>query len=255
MLYNISNWGDCLNNYKFCIAYDGSRYSGWQRQGNTGTTIQNKLERVLSSLVGEEISISGSGRTDAGVHAVGQIANFKTNRYLDTDSFADEVNRMLPEDIAVSDFTLASPRFHARLSAKEKTYRYTIQNDIASDVFHRKYEYRIPDALDIAAMRQAAQYLEGTHDFIAFSSGRTKKSTVRHIRKIDIQQDGTKLFLTFTGNGFLYNMVRILVGTLIEVGKGQRSPESIPAAIESKDRSQAGFTAPPQGLCLMEVYY
>lgn len=244
-----------MNNYKFRVSYDGSRYSGWQRQGNTRATIQFKLEQAISGVIGEEIELAGSGRTDAGVHAVGQIANFKTNRYLDLDTIADEINRALPEDIAVFDFTLASPRFHARLSAKEKTYCYTIRNGEASDVFLRKYEYKIPQPLDLDAMEQGSRYLLGTHDFAGFSTGRTKKSTQRHIRQIRIAQDGTKITLSFTGNGFLYNMVRILAGTLIEVGRGERTPESILQVFETNDRSKAGFTAPAQGLCLMEVLY
>lgn len=244
-----------MNNYKFQVAYDGSRYSGWQRQGNTASTIQYKLERAISTLLSEEIEVSGSGRTDAGVHARGQIANFKTNQRLDINTFVRRLNETLPEDISVSDMTLASPRFHARLSAKEKTYRYTIQNSAASDVFCRKYEYKMPNPLDLSAMKQAAGYLLGTHDFQGFSTGRTKKSTVRHIREIHIVREGSKVYLTFTGNGFLYNMVRILTGTLIEVGRGERTPESILEVFDSNDRTKAGFTAPPQGLCLMEVLY
>lgn len=244
-----------LNNYKFQVSYDGTRYSGWQRQGNTASTIQYKLERAISGLLSEEIEVSGSGRTDAGVHAMGQIANFKTPQRLDVENFTQRLNEALPEDISVSNMLLASPRFHARLSAKEKTYRYTVQNAAASDVFRRKYEYKIPEPLDMDAMRQGAELLLGTHDFQGFSTGRTKKSTVRHIREISITREGSKVYLTFTGNGFLYNMVRILTGTLIEIGRGERTPESILAVFSSGDRTKAGFTAPPQGLCLMEVLY
>ncbi len=244
-----------MNNYKFVVSYDGTRYSGWQRQGNTGNTIQYKLEKAISGVLGENIEISGSGRTDAGVHAVGQVANFKTNLYYPPEDLENRINMALPDDIAVRDLVIASPRFHARLSAKEKTYRYTIQNAIASDVFLRKYAYKLPGSLDLEAMQQAAKYLEGTHDFAGFSTGRTKKSTQRHIRKIKIEQDGTKVHLTYTGNGFLYNMVRILTGTLIEVGRGDRTPESVLTVFETNDRTKAGFTAPAQGLCLMDVQY
>lgn len=244
-----------MNNYKFRVAYDGTRYSGWQRQGNTTSTIQYKLEHAISSLLGEEIEVSGSGRTDAGVHAMGQVGNFRTAKRIQTNDFCAKLNEILPEDIAVSDMVLASERFHARLSAKEKTYCYTIRNSTASDVFRRKYEYKLPEKLDLEAMEQAAHYLVGTHDFKGFSSGHTKKSTVRHIRSVEIRKEGERIELIYTGNGFLYNMVRILTGTLIEVGRGERSPETIPQILESKDRTKAGFTAPPQGLCLMDVQY
>ena len=244
-----------LNNYKFLVQYDGTRYSGWQKQGNTGNTIQGKLEKAISGLLGESIEVAGSGRTDAGVHARGQVANFRTEQRLEPDKFCGKLNDALPEDISVSQLTVASPRFHARLSAKEKTYRYTIQNSPVTDVFSRKYEYKMTDKLKVSAMEQAAEYLIGTHDFKGFSAGHTKKSTIRHIRSIEICQEGSKIYLTFTGNGFLYNMVRILVGTLIEVGRGERLPESISEVLKTQDRTKAGFTAPPQGLCLMEVKY
>lgn len=244
-----------LNNYKFRVAYDGTRYSGWQRQGNTASTIQFKLEKAISGLLGEEIEVAGSGRTDAGVHALGQVANFRTTKRLHIKEFCENLNRALPEDIAVFDMVLASDRFHARLSAKEKTYCYSIRNSSAPDVFRRKYEYKLPDKLDLEAMRAAAQLLLGTHDFKGFSSGHTKKSTVRHIRAIEILQEGDRVDLRFTGNGFLYNMVRILAGTLIEVGRGERTPDSVLSVLETRDRTKAGFTAPPQGLCLMDVQY
>lgn len=244
-----------LNNYKFRVAYDGTRYSGWQRQGNTPSTVQFKLEKAISGLLGEEIEVAGSGRTDAGVHAIGQVANFRTTRRLSIKDFSERLNEVLPEDIAVSDMVLASERFHARLSAKEKTYCYTIRNSTASDVFRRKYEYKLPDHLNMDAMKAAAALLEGTHDFKGFSSGHTKKSTVRHIRSIDVIKDGDRIELFFAGNGFLYNMVRILTGTLIEVGRGERTPESVLEILETGDRAKSGFTAPPQGLCLMDVQY
>jgi tRNA pseudouridine38-40 synthase len=242
-------------NYKMTIQYDGSRYSGWQRQGNTESTIQGKLEQTLSALTGESIELSGSGRTDAGVHALGQVANFHTAQPLDCGEFLQTLNQALPGDIAVTQLHPASPRFRARLDAKEKTYRYTIRNSVVPDVFSRRYEYQIVEPLDLGAMEQAAKLLLGTHDFRGFSTGHTKKSTVRSLKSICIRQDGSRVELYFTGNGFLYNMVRILTGTLIEVGLGQRQPETILQVLETLDRKQAGFTAPPQGLCLMEVTY
>jgi len=237
------------------VQYDGSRYSGWQRQGNTDNTIQYKLEKTISEMLGETIEVAGSGRTDAGVHALGQVANFKTEQRLVLEDFYQTINEMLPGDIAVTSVGVASPRFHARLSAKEKTYRYSIRNDVAPDVFGRRYQYQIKEPLDLGAMKAAAQLFIGTYDFKGFSTGHTKKSTIRAIKTVDIKVDGSLIEIYFTGNGFLYNMVRIMTGTLLEVGLGQRSPESILRVFETKDRKDAGFTAPPQGLCLMEVMY
>jgi tRNA pseudouridine38-40 synthase len=244
-----------MNNYKMTVQYDGTRYSGWQRQGNTAQTIQYKLEQALERLLEEPIEVSGSGRTDAGVHAKGQVANFKTEQTVDCEDFLVRLNQALPEDIAVTELSTASPRFHARLSAKEKTYCYTINTGYVQDVFQRRYEYRLSEPMDLTAMKQAANLLLGTHDFRGFSTGHTKKSTVRYLRSIDFSWEKGKLRITYMGNGFLYNMVRILTGTLIEVGRGTRDPESVLAVFETKDRQLAGFTAPPQGLCLMQVTY
>ena len=244
-----------MQNFKMTVAYDGSRYSGWQRQGNTASTIQFKLEQALSRLTGENVEISGSGRTDAGVHAAGQVASFHLSTRQDCGELMNQLNEALPEDISVLDLRSAAPRFHARFSAKEKVYRYTIQNSPKKDVFGRKYSYRLPEKLDLAAMEQTAKRLLGTHDFRGFATGRTKKSTVRHLSSVEIRREGERVYLTFTGNGFLYNMVRILTGTLIEAGLGQRTPESVLPVLENGDRTGAGFTAPAQGLCLMEVRY
>lgn len=244
-----------MHNYKMTVQYDGTRYSGWQRQGNTSSTIQGRLEQTLSRLLEEPVSVSGSGRTDGGVHALGQTANFRTNTFLDCNEFRNRLNDALPEDIFVSDLRLAAERFHARLSAKEKVYRYTIENGAERNVFGRKYIYHVAEPLDMDKMTRAANLLLGTHDFRGYSTGHTKKSTVRHLSAVDIRREGENLTLTFTGNGFLYNMVRILTGTLIEVGLSQRTPESVLDALESGKRTDAGFTAPPQGLCLIEVRY
>jgi tRNA pseudouridine38-40 synthase len=244
-----------MNNYKMTVQYDGTRYSGWQRQGNTAQTIQYKLEQALGRLLDEPVEVSGSGRTDAGVHALGQVANFKTEKVISCEEFLIRLNGALPEDIAVTSLSLASPRFHARLGAKEKTYRYTVNMSPVQDVFRRRYEYQLPGPLDLAAMEQAANLLLGTHDFRGFSTGHTKKSTVRYLKSIEFVRDGNKLYITFTGNGFLYNMVRILTGTLIEVGQGTRNPDSVLTVFETKDRQLAGYTAPAQGLCLMHVTY
>lgn len=243
-------------NYKMTIQYDGSRYSGWQRQGNTEQTIQARLEKTLTELLGAPVEISGSGRTDAGVHALGQVASFQTECAVEElDTFLIELNRRLPGDIAVTRLTSASPRFHARLSAKEKIYRYTVWNSEIPDVFARRYQYQLPEPLDLSAMEEGARLLLGTHDFSGFSTGRTKKSTVRSIRSVEIRREGERVTFLFRGNGFLRNMVRIMTGTLLEIGLGHMDPTCIKEILESGDRQKAGPTAPPQGLCLIEVIY
>lgn len=243
-------------NYKLTIQYDGSRYDGWQRQGNTDNTIQGKIEGVLSRLTGERIEIHGAGRTDAGVHAEGQTASVKLpGKWTPAEVMAD-LNQYLPEDIAVIGVEEADERFHARLNAVGKVYRYEIRLGRTPDVFRRKYQYRVEQSLNVAAMRAAAAHLTGTHDYRAFCSNkRYKKSTVRTVTAIEIAVDGADMTITFRGDGFLYNMVRILTGTLLEVGLGERKPEEMPAILNSLDRTRAGKTAPAQGLTLVEVIY
>ncbi len=243
-------------NYKLTIQYDGSRYDGWQRQGNTDNTIQGKLEAVLSRLAGRPVELHGAGRTDAGVHAEGQVASVRLPGDLSPAQVMAYLNQYLPEDIAVTAAEPADERFHARLSAVGKVYRYAIRLGGTPDVFRRKYQYRVEEPLDLDAMRRAASLLTGTHDFRAFCSNkRYKKSTVRTLSSIDIHTDGLDLTITYCGNGFLYNMVRILTGTLLEVGQGLRSAEDMPAILASLDRTQAGKTAPAQGLTLVRVLY
>lgn len=243
-------------NYKLTIQYDGSRYDGWQKQGNTDNTIQGKLEAVLSRLAGQPIELHGAGRTDAGVHAEGQVASVKLPGNRPADEVMDYLNRYLPEDIAVIAAEEVHDRFHARLSAAGKIYRYDIRLGTTPDVFRRKYQYRVEEPLNIDAMRQAAALLTGTHDYRAFCANkRYKKSTVRTVHNIDIQVVGFDMTITFRGNGFLYNMVRILTGTLLEVGLGERKAEDMPAILDSLDRTRAGKTAPAQGLTLVEVTY
>ena len=243
-------------NYKLTIQYDGSRYDGWQKQGNTGSTIQGELEEVLSRLCGTPVEVHGAGRTDAGVHAEGQIASVRLPDHLSAAEISEALNHYLPEDIAVAAVQAAEERFHARLSAKGKVYRYSIRMGGVPDVFRRKYQYRVEEPLDLTAMKQAAELLTGTHDFRSFCSNkRYKKSTVRTVRTISIEANGSDLTLTFEGDGFLYNMVRILTGTLLEVGLGQRNAEEMPEILASLDRTRAGKTAPAQGLCLVEVKY
>ncbi len=242
-------------NYKLTIAYDGTRYRGWQRLGDSGQTIQGKLEAVLSRLEGREVEISGSGRTDAGAHAKGQVASVQLFCGKSPQEIKDYVSRYLPEDIGLLSVEEAPPRFHARLSPARKTYRYRIWVSDAPCVFERKYCYCPARCPDEEQMRQAAAQFLGTHDFCAFHTGRTKKSTVRTIDSLELQRVGPELHILVTGDGFLYNMVRIMVGTLLEIGWGQRPAEDISRLLCQSERSQAGFTAPPQGLCLMEVNY
>ena len=244
-----------MRNLRLDICYDGSRYRGWQRLPGRDDTIQGKLEDCLSRILGEPIEISGSGRTDAGVHAKHQIASFHCNSTQTTEEILEQLRRYLPEDIGIHSCKDVSPRFHARLNAKEKTYLYRIWNSEAPCVFDRRYVAVMPEKLDLEAMKAAAEYLCGEHDFSAFcGNAKIKKSTVRFIRSIEIQRIGEEVRLLFTGNGFLHNMVRILTGTLVEVGRGERAPESIPELFGNK-RAEAGFLAPAKGLCLEEVKY
>ena len=243
-------------NYKLTVQYDGSRYDGWQRQGNTDNTIQGKIEEVLSRLTGERVEIHGAGRTDAGVHAEGQVAGVRLSGNRPAAEVMDYLNRYLPEDIAVVDAAQTDERFHARLNAVGKVYRYDLRLGSVPDVFRRKYRYRVVEPLDVAAMQRAADLLCGRHDYRAFCSNkRYKKSTVRTVTAIDIAVRGADMSITFRGDGFLYNMVRILTGTLLEVGLGERRAEDMPAILASLDRARAGKTAPAQGLTLVEVIY
>ena len=230
-----------MANFCLMLQYDGSRYNGWQRQGNTSNTIQEKLERLLESLYGEPIELHGSGRTDAGVHALGQIANFKIPRMLSRYSrreILEYLNASLPADIRVLGVEKADDRFHARLSAVGKLYEYRIDCGEISNIFQRRYLTRVREPLNIEKMRQAAAFLTGTHDFKSFCDNRRmKKSTVRYLRAVQIRREGPEVQLRFTGNGFLQNMVRILVGTLVEVGRGERAAEDLPGLFQIR-RSQ-----------------
>ena len=244
-----------MRNIRLDICYDGTRYRGWQRLPGKDDTIQAKIENVLSRVLGEPIEISGSGRTDAGVHAQGQVANFHCQSSMPCREILEKLRQYLPEDIGILRCKEVSERFHARLNATEKTYRYRIWNSDVPCVFERRYVTVVTEKLDVTAMERAAALLEGEHDFSAFCGNpKFKKSTVRCIRSVQICKDGQQLQIFFTGDGFIHNQVRIMVGTLIEVGKGQRLAESIPALFGGR-RSEAGFLAPAQGLCLMEVFY
>ena len=244
-----------MRNLRLDICYNGTRYRGWQRLPGREDTIQGKLETALSRILGESIEISGSGRTDAGVHARGQVANFHCESAMPAKEILENLRRYLPEDIGIYSCRDVSERFHARLNAKEKTYCYRIWNSEMPCVFDRRFVAVMPESLDLCAMEQAVRHLLGQHDFAVFcGNAKMKKSTVRYIRDLTVDRHGNEVRITVTGNGFLHNMVRILVGTLVEVGRGERDPESIPQLFGGK-RAEAGFLAPPQGLCLMEVYY
>ena len=243
------------NNYKLTISYDGSRYYGWEHQPNK-ETIQGKLEAVISKLTGTETEVIGAGRTDAGVHAKGMTANALIVTDLSESELKEQINRYLPDDICVTDLRIAAERFHARYKAVGKTYRYTCYYGENKPIFDRKYLYRLDQNPDINAMEKASEYLTGEHDFASFCSNpKMKKSTVRIVDKIEIKKKSGYITFTYHGTGFLQHMVRILTGTLLEVGYGKRTAESIPELIEAKDRKLAGFTAPAQGLCLISVDY
>ena len=245
-----------IQNYKLLLAFDGTRYFGWERQQNTDMTIQGKLEGVLEKMVGSSVEIIGCGRTDAGVHAKGMVANVKFETTLTEKEICAYMNHYLPEDICVQEVSVASERFHSRYNATGKTYCYTCYVGDGKPVFDRKYVYVVEQALDLEKMRKAAEYLKGEHDFASFCANKKmKKSTVRIVDKIDIVRKGAYLHLTFHGNGFLHHMVRILTGTLLEVGMGKRTPESMVELLEVKNRALAGVTAPAQGLCMMQVDY
>ncbi len=244
-----------MRNIRLDICYDGTRYQGWQRLKGVEGTIQGKLEQTLSRILGEAIAVSGSGRTDAGAHALGQVANFHCESNMDCGEILSQLRRYLPGDIGIYSCQEASPRFHARLNAVRKTYRYRVWNSDAPCVFDRKQVYVLPEALDLDAMNRAAAYFLGAHEYSAFNANKhMKKSTLRRIDAVEIRRTGEEIQFLFTGNGFLYNMVRIMVGTLIEVGRGDRAADSIPALFGAK-REDAGFLVPAQGLCLMEVEY
>ena len=244
-----------MRNVRLDICYDGARYRGWQRLPGHDNTIQGKLETTLSRILGEPIELIGSGRTDAGTHALGQVANFYCNSAMPTEEILKQLRRYLPEDIGIYSCKNVSPRFHARLNAKTKTYRYRVWNTELPCVFDRKYVYIHPSSLDLDAMIVAAQHFVGQHDFCAFCANKNmKKSTLRYIESFDIFRNGDELVFVVTGNGFLHHMVRIMVGTLLEVGRGERTPDSV-ALLFGAPRALSGELIPSNGLCLMEVTY
>lgn len=244
-----------MRNVRLDICYDGTKYKGWQRLPGESGTIQAKLETALSRILEETIEITGSGRTDAGTHAKGQVANFHCQSTMSCQEILLKLRMYLPGDIGIYSCKNVSERFHARLNAKTKTYCYRLWNSEAPCVFDRRFVYVDPRSLDIAKMQSAAELFLGEHDFSAFCANKNmKKSTVRYIESFSVETVGEEIRFTVTGNGFLHNMVRIMVGTLLEVGRGERGVGEIPELF-GKERALAGEKVPACGLCLMEVNY
>ncbi len=244
-----------MKNYRMELSYDGTRYQGWQRL-RQGETIQGKIEQVLSRILEQNVEISGSGRTDGGVHAKGQVANFHANTNMTVEQITKQLRHYLPGDIGLLSLEEADARFHARLSATSKTYVYTIWNGPCVDVFRRKYLWHLPADLNLEAMTEASRAFLGRHDFRSFCANpHMKKSTLRTITGCDVEKDGEEIKITVTGDGFLHHMVRILVGTLVEVGLGRREVAEMDGLLRGGPRSLAGETAPASGLCLWQVDY
>ncbi len=270
-------------NYRFLIQYEGSRYSGWQKLSGKEQTIQGKLEKILERMTGEPVTVIGSGRTDAGVHAKGQVANAHLAVKRSEQEILDYINEYLPEDIAVLEVTKVSDKFHSRHHAVEKCYLYRISTAQVTDVFKRRYVYEYRNGkksgrtlesegtttkgqesakkkavanLDLAAMRKAAGLLVGEHDFQGFCGRKIKKkSTVRNIYSIEIEEESEEIRFYYRGNGFLFHMIRIITGTLLEIGAGKRKPEDVERILISKERQEAGETVPAKGLTLLWVGY
>ena len=245
-----------MRNIKLVIEYDGKDFNGWQKQP-TKLNIQGEIERAIKQITGEEVDLTASGRTDAGVHALGQVANFKTNSNIPIEKIPIALNANLKKSIVIKSAEEVEERFHSRLNCKRKTYRYIINNSKYGTAIYRNLETHIPMKLDIQKMQEAVKYFEGEHDFKAFkASGTSSKSSVRTIYKAEvIKMPNDRIYIELTGSGFLYNMVRIISGTLVDVGLGKIEPEDIKDIIESKDRQKAGKTLPPQGLYLLKVEY
>ncbi|MCT2536569.1 tRNA pseudouridine(38-40) synthase TruA [Aquibacillus koreensis] len=246
-----------MTRIKCKISYDGTNYAGYQIQPN-GRTIQEEIESALKKIhKGDEVRITASGRTDAGVHAIGQVFHFDTPLAIPEQNWKRALNALLPDDIYVKEASVAGNDFHARFDVQEKEYRYFVLNSSEKDIFRRNYTYYYPREIDINAVLEACKQLEGEHDFSSFCAAKTgvKGEKVRTIFHASCFKEGDNLVFVFRGSGFLYNMVRILVGTLIEIGTGMRKPDDIKKIIEAMDRGKAGKTAPSQGLYLWNVVY
>ena len=245
-----------MRNIKLTIEYDGKDFNGWQRQPNK-LNIQGNIEQAIKNVTGEDVELFASGRTDAGVHSFGQVANFKTESLIPLEKIPIALNTNLKKSIRIIKAEEVDEKFHSRLSCKKKTYRYVINNSSCESAIYRNLETYIPSRLNINKMKEASKYFEGEHDFKAFkASGTSSKSSVRTIYNLNIiEKENNRIYIEITGNGFLYNMVRIISGTLVEVGMEKIKPEEIAEIIESKDRSKAGKTLPAHGLFLLNVEY
>ena len=244
-----------MRNIKLIIEYDGKSFNGWQKQPDR-LNIQGEIEKAIEEITGEKVDLTASGRTDAGVHSLGQTANFKTDSKIPTEKFAKAINSRLKKSIVIKSAEEVDEKFHSRYSVKSKTYRYIINNSENGTAIYRGLEYHVPMKLDYEKMNEAIKYFIGEHDFKAFkASGTSSKSSVRKILDGSVRKEGERVIIEVTGTGFLYNMVRIISGTLLDVGLGKIKPEDIPSIIESKDRTKAGQTLPAHGLYLLQVNY
>jgi len=247
-----------LKNFKLTIQYDGTEYNGWQRQKNTNRTIQQIIEKALKEILQQKIVLTGAGRTDTGVHAQAQVANFKTNKKVVLDKLHKGLNSLLPQDIRITHIQQVPLSFHSRFDVKEKTYRYTTLNQPYSDVFLRRYVYHYSLAgLDVKKMKKAARLLVGKHDFSSFkiTGNSSSRSNIRDIKKLSVSKKGDYIFIDISGEGFLHKMIRGIAGTLMEIGRGKLAPESLKKILGAKNRKAAGPTAPACGLCLIKVKY
>ncbi len=244
-----------MRNIKLTIEYDGKDFNGWQKQPNK-LNIQGEIERAIENIIGEKVELIASGRTDAGVHALGQVANFKTNSNISIEKIPIAINSQVKNSIRIQKAEEVDENFHSRFNCKKKTYRYVIDNSEYGSAIYRNISYHMPIKLNVEEMKKGIKYFEGEHDFKSFkSSGTSSKSSVRTIYNADIITEGSTIAIDLTGNGFLYNMVRIIAGTLIDVGLGKIKATDIPKIIEAKDRTRAGKTLPPHGLMLLHVDY
>ncbi len=245
----------CMRNIKLIISYDGTNYSGWQSQSN-GVTIQDKIERAIYKVLREKIRVTGASRTDAGVHARMQVANFKTESTLPLANIINGINRNLPRDIAIRKGKETSIGFHSQYHAKSKLYRYTVTNQSPVSPFEKDYVLSVRKPLNVDDMKREARHLKGLQDFSSFQGARSKRdNTIREIYSIEINKRGKTIYIDVEANGFLYNMMRIIAGTLIGIGRGHLKKDSIKRILAKKRREYAGMTVPAKGLCLMKVRY